>query len=226
MLTNIKAVIFDLDGTLIDSMWIWEQIDIDYFNKIGLPMPLNLKDEINHLSFHDTAVYFKNTFGIKKSVDEICNEWNLMALDYYSNKVSLKPGALNFIKKLSVNNIKIALATSNSKTLLEAALNHTGIMEYFDVITTTGEVNNGKNHPDVYLLAANKLQTSPNECLVFEDILEAIQGAKLAKMKVCAVYDKYSSYNKAKILCASDYYIDNYNDIDLNYTNGTSRSEL
>ena len=75
MFTNIKGAIFDLDGTLVDSMWIWEQIDIDYLNEKGYEMPQNLKDEINHLSFQETAVYFKNRFHLDDSLDEIMNAW-------------------------------------------------------------------------------------------------------------------------------------------------------
>lgn len=213
MINKIKCAIFDLDGTLVDSMWIWEQIDIDYFNKLNIPMPKNLKDEINHLSFYDTAIYFKNKFHIPDSIDEICEDWNNRALFYYSNKVTLKPGVIKLLEFLKSKNIKIALATSNSEILLKAALEHTKIIDYFDVISTTNEVSNGKNKPDIYLLTANKLSIKPQNCLVFEDIYEAIIGAKAAEMNVCAVYDKYSYYNKDKIMALADFYIEDFCEI-------------
>ena len=213
MINKIHGAIFDLDGTLIDSMWIWEQIDIDYFNKLNIPMPKDLKDKINLLSFYDTAVYFKNTFHISDSIDEICKDWNNRALFYYSNKVTLKPGVLKLLDFLKSKNIKIALATSNSEILLSAALKHTKIMDYFDVISTTNEVSNGKNKPDIYLLTAKKLSIKPKNCLVFEDIYEAITGAKAAQMNVCAIYDKYSNYNKEKILELADFYIKDFSEI-------------
>ena len=213
MINKIHGAIFDLDGTLIDSMWIWEQIDIDYFNKLNIPMPKDLKDKINHLSFYDTAVYFKNTFHISDSIDEICKDWNNRALFYYSNKVTLKPGVLKLLEFLKSKNIKIALATSNSEILLSAALKHTKIMDYFDVISTTNEVSNGKNKPDIYLLTAKKLSIKPKNCLVFEDIYEAITGAKAAQMNVCAIYDKYSNYNKEKILELANFYIKDFSEI-------------
>lgn len=210
MLKNIDAVILDLDGTLIDSMWIWDEIDKDYFKQLGVQMPTNLKDEINHLSFKEVAAYFKSNFNINDSIENILNQWNSMAFNHYSNNIMLKDGALDLLKYLKSNNIKIALATSNSVTLLTAALKSTNIYDYFDSITTTDEVSRGKNHPDVYILAADKLKVSYDRCLVFEDILEAIGGAKLANMKVCAVYDKYSEYNTEKIINSADYYIKDF----------------
>ena len=90
MLIDIKAAIFDLDGTLVDSMWVWTQIDIDYLKKKGYSMPENLKDEITHLSFSQTADYFKKRFNLDDSIEEIMNDWHNMAYNHYSNNVKLK----------------------------------------------------------------------------------------------------------------------------------------
>lgn len=210
MSRNIKAVIFDLDGTLIDSMWIWAQIDLDYFQYLNIEMPKNLKDEINHLSFKDTAIYFKSKFNITDSVESILETWNKMALHYYKNNVLLKPGALEYLKLLKSNNIKIGLATSNSHTLLNAALHHTNIIDFFDAIVTTDDIGTSKDCPDVYLATAQKLNVAPSNCLVFEDILEAVKGARLADMTVFAVFDKYSAYQKDELMKTSDKYIQDF----------------
>ena len=114
------------------------------------------------------------------------------------------------LNKLKQNNIKIALATSNSFPLLEACLKNYGIYDYFDSITTTDEVSNGKNCPDVYLLAAKKLNVNPKNCIVFEDILPAIKGAKAADMTVIAVSDKHSLNDLDEIINHSDKYINSY----------------
>ncbi|GIM28306.1 haloacid dehalogenase [Clostridium polyendosporum] len=214
MLNNIKAAIFDLDGTLIDSMWVWEQIDVDYLKNKGYDKPKNLKEDINHLSFEQTAIYFKNTFNIKESVEEIMNEWFNMAFDHYENNVKLKSGAKEFLLKLRKSGIKIALATSNSNSLLQCALKSNGIYEFFDVITTTGEVERGKNFPDVYLLTAKKLNVEPENCIVFEDILAAIQGAKAAGMKVVGVYDEAAEHQKEEIINLADRFIESYDNIE------------
>lgn len=213
MLKEIKGAIFDLDGTLIDSMWIWEKIDVDYLGQLGLEMPEGLKDEINHLSFQETGMYFKNRFNIEDSLDTILDTWHRMALDHYSNDVCLKPNVIPFLDMLKSNNIKIGLATSNSYPLLEAVLKNTGIYDYFDAITTTDESGKNKSNPDVYLLAAKRLGIDPSKCIVFEDIIEAVRGAKLAKMKVIAVNDSSATYQKEQLIADSDKYIYDYSEL-------------
>ena len=100
LLNGINAVIFDLDGTLIDSMWMWKQIDIDYLASKGKPFPPDLQDTISGMSFSETAVYFKETFGIEDDLDTIKKCWNDMAWEMYSTRVTLKEGALEFLKYL------------------------------------------------------------------------------------------------------------------------------
>lgn len=213
MLTNIKAAIFDLDGTLIDSMWVWGKIDENYFRCRNMDLPKNLKTQIEHLSFDETAAYFKSNFGILDTIEEIKNEWYDFAYVQYLNNVKLKPGVVEFLSLLKTMNIKIALATSNSKSLLEVVLKSNGIYHYFDSITLTDEVSRGKNFPDVYLLAAEKLGVKPAQCVVFEDILPAVKGAKLAGMKVVGVYDDSSKDQKEDIISNADMYILEYNDL-------------
>ena len=213
MLNDIKAAIFDLDGTLVDSMWVWAQIDIDYLNEKGYSMPENLRSDIVHLSFSQTAIYFKEKFNLDDSIEKISKDWHDMAFNHYSNNVKLKLGVKDFLNNLKSLKIKIALATSNSIPLLEACLKNNGIYDYFDSITTTDEVSNGKNCPDVYLLAADKLGINPKDCLVFEDILPAIQGAKAANMKVIAVKDDECLDSKEDLLKYADKYIHSFEEL-------------
>lgn len=214
MINNIKGVIFDLDGTLIDSMGIWEKIDIDYLASLGFERPLNLKQEINHLSYHQVAAYFKKRFSIEDSIEKILETWHNLAYYEYKNNVKLKPGAKEFIINLKSKGIKIGLATSNSIPLIEACLKNNEIYELFDSITTTSEVTRGKNFPDVYLLAAEKLKVNPKNCLVFEDIYQAILGVKAAGMKVAAIEDSYVGLEeKIKLQEQSNYYITDYRNL-------------
>ena len=213
MLKDITAVIFDLDGTLIDSMWVWDQIDEDYLSKKNIEVPKNLNSEIAHLSFNQVAKYFKKRFNLEDSLDDIKNSWNTMAYYHYSTDIKLKNGVKEFLDFLKSLNIKIALATSNSMNLLEAALKNNGIYEYFDSITLTDEVSVGKHEPDVYLLAAKKLGVDPKNCLVFEDIIQAVIGAKKAGMKVIAVEDTRSLSDKNKLFEASDEFITDFSEL-------------
>lgn len=213
MLDNIKAAIFDLDGTLIDSMWVWKQIDIDFLASKGHDVPNDLKEKISHLSFNEVAVYFKTAFNLDDSIEDILDTWNKMAIYHYSNNVTLKPGVTEFLKFLKDKNIKIGLATSNNNLLLECVLKSNNIYDYFDVITTTDETEKSKRDPDVYLLCAQKLQVAPENCVVFEDILEAVKGAKLANMKVVAINDEASEDEKEEIINIVDKYIYDFKEL-------------
>lgn len=213
MLNNIEAAIFDMDGTLVDSMWIWDEIDREYLAKHGIEVPPTLSTDIAHLNFHDVALYFKNTFNLPYNQAEIEGHWNDMAFEAYAKKIKLKPGVKAFLEILKTNNIKIALATSNNKLLLEVCLKANGIYEYFDSITLTSEVDRGKNFPDVYLLSAEKVGAKPENCIVFEDLLTAVKGAKKAGMKVIGVYDEASIDHHNDIKEVADDFILDYHSL-------------
>lgn len=213
MLKNINAVIFDLDGTLIDSMWMWKDIDIEFLNKYGLVLPNNLQTEIEGMSFTETAHYFKNRFDLSESIDEIKKIWHEMAWKKYEEEVTVKEGALSFLKYLKENGIKTGIATSNSKELVDLIIRKHELKEYFHTVRTSCEVPKGKPSPDIYLLVANDLQVKPEECLVFEDVVQGITAGKNANMKVCAVYDEFSEKDIEEKKRLSDYYIRSYNDI-------------
>ncbi|HHT96523.1 MAG TPA: HAD family phosphatase [Clostridiales bacterium] len=213
MLNDIKAVIFDLDGTLVDSMWMWKDIDIDYLDKHGITFPKKLQHNIEGQSFTETAQYFKKHFNLKDSVEDIKAEWNDMAIDKYKNEVDLKEGAMEYLKLLKRKNIKTGIATSNSRDLVDVLIDKLGIEKYFDIIRTSCEAKRGKPYPDVYELVANDLNVDPKNCLVFEDVIHGIMAGKSAGMKVCAVYDKYSEHQYSEKVRLADYYIETFNEI-------------
>jgi len=210
---NVEAAIFDMDGTLIDSMWVWISINTEYLAKRNLTVPSDLKKDIEHLTFAESAQYFKDRFNIKDSVDEIMGEWNSMASYSYTHNVKLKSGAREYLSLLKTKGIKIGLATSNFRPLVDLVLNNNNILHFFDAITTTDEVARDKNFPDVYLLTAKRLCVEPERCVVFEDILPAVKGAKLAGMKVVGVHDEYSLDQREDIIKISDLYIEKYDEL-------------
>lgn len=213
LLTDIKAVIFDLDGSLVDSMWMWRAIDIEYLAKFGIPLPENLQSRIEGMSFSETAAYFKERFSIPDSIEQIKEDWNQMAWDKYEQEVPLKPGIPEFLELCTKTGIKLGIATSNSRQLVENIAKVHNLRNYFSCIMTGCDVAHGKPAPDIYLAVARELGCAPKHCLVFEDILPGIQAGKAAGMKVCAVEDAYSVNVRAEKQALADYYIESYYDL-------------
>lgn len=213
MLEQIKAVIFDLDGTLVDSMWMWRTIDIEYLTNQGIEVPENLEafqEELEGMGFTETAILFKERFKIPDSLEEIKNTWICMSGEKYRNEVPLKPGVKEFLDYLKERNMKIGISSSNSRELIQMVLEAHGILEYFDCITTCCEVKRGKPEPDVYLKTAQGLEVEPEACLVFEDVPMGILAGKRAGMKVCAVDDAYSRKQESQKRELADWYILDY----------------
>lgn len=210
MMDNKTAVIFDLDGTLVDSMWIWHDIDIAYLGRFGLAFPPGLQTDIEGKSFSETAVYFKERFRLTDSLEQIKADWNRMARDKYMNEVPLKPGILEFLNGCRTRGIKLGIATSNSRELVENIAGVHGLHDYFSCIMTGCDVEKGKPSPDIYLAVAKQLQVIPSQCLVFEDIVAGIMAGKNAGMEVCAVEDAYSVHQSEQKRQLADYYIQDY----------------
>lgn len=194
MLKNTKGIIFDMDGTLVDSMWLWESIDRKILNKRNIKPPEDLKESIQTMSFYEVAKYFKTRFDLPESPEQIQKECYETCVYEYSTNIPLKHGAKEFLLLLKQKNIKIGLATSNYRELTELNLKKNKVYHLFDAITTISEVKRSKSFPDIFLLTAKKLNLHPKDCIVFEDILSAVKGAKTAGMTVVGVYDFYSDY--------------------------------
>lgn len=210
MLRDIEAVLFDLDGTLIDSMWLWKEIDIEYLGRHGKELPADLQKSIEGMSFTETALYFKERFDIEDDVATIKNDWNEMASRYYLEKVTLKDGVRELLSHLKDLGVKMGIATSNSPELAGGIVKRFGLGDYMTTIRTSCQVANGKPAPDVYLKAAEDLGVEPSKCLVFEDVENGVKAGKNANMKVCAVYDEFSKDERSELEAIADYYIVDY----------------
>lgn len=214
MLTDKKAVIFDMDGSLVDSMWLWPEVDHIYMTRHNLTMPENFHKDIEGMSYEETAQYFMETFPtLDCTAEEIMQEWLEMTLELYRTKVFLKPGADKFLERMQEENILLGIATSNARELAEAALDALGIKDCFTAICTSGEVAAGKPAPDVFLKAAELMKVDPKHCLVFEDVPNGIRAGKNAGMTVCAVEDDFSKPDEAEKRSLADFYIRDFNDI-------------
>ncbi len=213
MLNNIKGVLFDLDGTLFDSMWVWDRIDEDFLKERNIPHPDSLAHDIEGMSFVETAHYFIETFSLSESVEALQRIWNDMARDQYQNDVFFKEGALEFLQYLKSQNIKIAMGTSNSRELVDVLRGKYDLDQFFDAYVTADEITNGKPAPDVYLQAAKEIQVDPTDCLVFEDMVNGIWAGKNAGAKTCAVNDTFTLHQWEEKKKVADYYIENYWDL-------------
>ena len=214
ILENIDAVIFDMDGTLLDSMWIWPSIDDEFLEKYHLSMPERFQEGMEGKSYPETAQYFIDLFpSLKRTKEEIMDEWNQMAHKKYILEVSVKAGAKEFITAIRKLGIKTGIATSNSRFLVNDTLKAHGMKEMFDSVRTSCEAGAGKPAPDVYLMVASDLAVSPSRCLVFEDVPMGILAGKNAGMKTCAVEDEFSRPQRNKKRELADYYINDFNDI-------------
>ncbi len=212
-LKDIEAIIFDLDGTLIDSMWIWKQIDIDFLEKRGIVLPNDLQKDIEGMSFTETAHYFINRFNLKESLESIQSEWNEMAKQFYRTHIKLKDMVLPLIEYANAHDIKLGIGTSNSRELLNEVVMAHGIHHYFESMRTSCEVDKGKPSPDIFLKVAEDLGIAPDRCLVFEDTHAGVLAAKRAGMHVIAVYDELSEPYQEAIKADADRFIYSFSEI-------------
>ena len=208
----MKAYIFDLDGTLLDSMGVWSSIDVEFLEKRGLAVPDDYFDKISAMGFSQIAAYTIERFGLPDTVDGLLREWSDMAAYAYGNTVRMKPHAREYLSELRDRGAKLAVATSAIPDLCALALRSHGIHDWFDVVCNSNEVGCGKSRPDVFLLAAQRLGVAPHDCMVFEDILDAVRSAKSVGMTVCGVYDKASESDWDRIRAMADYSILDFRD--------------
>jgi HAD superfamily hydrolase (TIGR01509 family) len=210
---DFKGAIFDLDGTLLDSMGVWADIDVDFLARRGIDVPPDYITAVTPMGFMEAAVYTIQRFGLDEKAEDIIEEWNQMSIDAYSHKVALKPKAKEYLLSLKEKGVKLAVATALPPGLYEPALKNNGIYELFDAFSFLSEVERGKGFPDIYLIAAERLGLKPKDCIVFEDIYAGICGAKAGGFRTCGVYDSYSDYEKEKILNTADLFIESFSQL-------------
>ena len=191
-INTFSAAIFDMDGTLVDSMSMWSDIDREYLGKYGIPMPPDLQKAIDPLTWEECELYFRDVLGIRKTTEEIGREWLDMAMQKYEHEVALKPGVREILAYLKESGTSIGVASSSSRAMIEGALSAHDILRYFDAIVPCDEAGAGKPDPACYLAAAKKLGKKPADCVVFEDLPNGIRAGLNAGMTVIAVDDMYS----------------------------------
>jgi HAD superfamily hydrolase (TIGR01509 family) len=208
-LKEFKAAIFDLDGTLIDSNSVWEKIDRKILSKRGIKATNEEIVRMASMTYEDAAE-FMQSLGVKETASELISEFNELAVSEYRNSIFLKEYVKEYLDKLKNDGVKMAVATASPKALYEPVLRHNGIYSYFNTFCCTEEIGKSKDYPDIYLLAASRLNVMPEQCMVFEDILKGVASAKNAGMYVVGVYDKYSADDVVTIRTVADRFIQSF----------------
>ena len=206
---NFNAVIFDLDGTLLDSMYIWDTLAGDYLKSIGIKPRDGLSDEVNTLMMEDAAIYLKEEYALPYSTEKILDDIFAIVDDFYFNTASIKEGVYDFLNLLKNLGIRMCIATASERYVVEAALKRCKVYDFFDRVFTCSEVGYSKTKPDIFFEAAKFLNEQSKDILVFEDALFAAQTAKNAGFKVCGVYDQ-SEKCVEELKRTADYYINSF----------------
>ena len=211
----MKAVIFDLDGTLVDSMWLWESLADNYLLSIGIEPPKDLGEILKELTLKEAAFYMKERFNIESTPHEINEDMGNLLADYYANRLQLKPYVLEVLKEFKNRNIIMVIATATDEHLVEAVLNRHDIGGYFEFIQTCNNIGLSKGQPEFFQIIIDRLKLDPKEMWVFEDALYCMVSAKKAGLNIVAVEDKSSLSDLERIKKISDMYIENFSQLEV-----------
>lgn len=212
-LNNIKGFIFDLDGTLLDSMSLWHEVDRKYLAQYGIEYILKYSNDIKGLTFDETAQYFIKNFNIPLSAETIKAQWNAMVEEEYKNYIQCKNGVPAFIKYLKSNGIKMCVATSCNKKHATMALERLGLLSYFDFIRTCDEVGKNKEYPDIYEQCASMLSLKNEDCVVVEDLYNALKVANNVGFKTMCIYEEHHAHEIQCIQEMVNWYIYSFKDL-------------
>lgn len=206
MLMNKKYAIFDMDGTLVDSMPWWQGLAEEYLYRMeGISdVSREILEEIRPMTIQEAAVYFKKKYQINKEPETIAAQVNELMAEHYRKDILLKPGTGRFLEKLKKQNVRMCVASATAEYLMEACLDRLGVRDKFEFLLSCEAVGAGKHRPDVYHLAAGRLEADIKDTVVYEDALHAVRTAKKAGFYVVAVYDESMRQNWESICKYAD----------------------
>lgn len=210
---QFKYKIFDLDGTLLDSMAAWHDLGKDYLLQMGIDPPDNLNEIMASMSMTESAAYFQKAFKIDLCAEEIIEEIKKLIENKYKYDLRLKPYVKEYLKKLENEHAIMCIATATPLKMAKAALERNEIIKYFSFVASCDEVGVGKNKPDIFHFAANKLNAEPSEIAVYEDADFALITAREAGFYTIGVYDEFFKNKRKDIEIISDIYIESFKEL-------------
>jgi len=214
---DFEGAIFDMDGTLLDSMAMWATFASDFLRSKGITPEQNLDKKIEVFTVEQVAAYFAKNYLKTEQITDIILDINKSVLTYYEQKSTLKPGVAKFLQALYDHNIRMCVATATPKKLAYSALKRNNILHFFPAssggIISCSDIGINKDSTEFYTTTLQKLCTPRVKTIVFEDVLHAVKSAKKAGFKVIAIYDESSSKNEKKIKNLADKYIYSFNDL-------------
>jgi HAD superfamily hydrolase (TIGR01509 family) len=208
----IRGMIFDFDGTLFDSMFIWDTAGDRYLRSIGKEPEVDLQKALKPMSLLQAAGYLREKYRIPLSVEEIAEGVNRTVEDFYIHRVEPKPGVIAFLEELHRRNIRMCIATATDRYLVEAALRRCKMRRFFCEIFTCTEVGSGKDSPEIFREAMEYMKTERDATAVVEDAYHAAFTAKQDGFAVVGVYDPHEDRQQA-LLSLADTYISDYSDL-------------
>ncbi|MBR1830193.1 MAG: HAD family phosphatase [Atopobiaceae bacterium] len=203
------AAIFDFDGTIANTGWIWEEVDRAFLGARGIPYTTEYARILTVLGFSSGAQYTIETYHLDEDPADICEEWTRLSSALYRTKVTLRPGVEEYIKKLRSLGIKTALATSNEPKLI-SSMEHVDVEALFDVRVHARDVGTTKDEPDIYLEAARRLGVDPTRCMVFEDIEPGLRVAREAGFITCAVKSDETAQLLEDVHDAAEFFLEDW----------------
>ena len=212
-LKDIKGAIFDLDGTLLDSMYIWSEIGLKFLKNEGITPPPGVEDEFVTMSLVQAAEFYIKNYAPEKTVMDIVESINALIKDFYFEQVLLKPGVTELLEYLKNKGVKMCVATATDRPYVEKALERNAIASYFSEIYTCGIVGAGKDTAVIYDKSLEHLGTDKKNTFVFEDALYAIKTAKDAGYNIVGINDVSEKADPEEVKSYCDYYINDYSEI-------------
>lgn len=203
---KIKCAIFDFDGTLFDSMFIWESVGEIYLRSLGKEPKPSLREDVRALSLYQSACYFRKEYDLPLSEEQIMSGINKTIEHFYINEVMPKPYVTEFLDEMKQKGIPMCIATASDRYQIEAALSRCGMSHYFDAIFTCSEVGYGKDEPVIFRKAMEYFSSDRGSSIIFEDALHAIETAKNDGFTVVSVFDN-SEKRQDEVRAISDCYI-------------------